>query len=163
MLRVDLSTVSLIHFKPVSLCHPGLVSYPIQFVLTVVSVSWFVCLSLLYMWYVLLLACVDFLSLLSEHYSVQFLLIFANVFSFLLVHVSLGPQLFSLTPPVGGVWLGPYFISVICTCAPWGRTAWMSLKDVHVHLTVLVYTLIKDLCYSAHQWVPFRDNAFGVF
>lgn len=107
--------------------HPVLISYQIQFVLTVCLFS----IPFLFVWlqfylclfvpiiYVPLLACVNFLSLLSELCSVQFLIFFANVFySFLLVYVSLGPQLFSLLL----LWVESSLVPIL------------SLSSVHVSL-----------------------------
>lgn len=39
--------------------------------------------------------------------------------------------------------------------------SWMSLKDVHVYLPVLVYTLKEDMLFSAYQWVQLKDNTSG--
>lgn len=127
-----------------------------------------VCLRLFLSISVPLLGSMYFLSLLSALCSVQFLVSFANVSihfywlsSFAWCESRTTVILF--TPPVGGVWLGSYLISVICTCIPQGSTAWMSLKDLHVYLTVLVYILIKDVSFSAYQWVQFRTTHMSCF
>lgn len=59
------------------------------------------------------------------------------------------PQLFSLPLQLGSslAW-SLYLIAVICTCI---LPRWHSPKDVHVHLTVTVYTFTKHLSFSAYQ------------
>ncbi len=67
-----------------------------------------------------------FLSLLSALCSVRFLISFPNVsirFYWLssVARCESWTTVILFTPPVGGVWLGPHLISVICTCIPQGK------------------------------------------
>lgn len=85
-----------------------------------------------------------FLSLLSALCSVRFLISFANVLFIsigyrLLLDVSLGPQLFFL--PL--LWVESGLVPTLSL-----SSVHAFLKDVHVHLTVPVYTLIGCVFFS---------------
>lgn len=104
------------------------------------------------------------LNSLCSHYL--FLLSFPNVtvhfYSLMLVAQCLSwTTVILFPPPLGGAWLGPYIISVICTCHPQGSATW-PIHRMPVHLTVTVCSLIKDVSFAAYRWVQLKDNSVSL-